>query len=77
MQITIKLYGNLKRFAPQKKESASIEIEPGATIRDLLARLGAPDELVWMCAVNDAVVDDTTALRADDILEVFEPVGGG
>ncbi|CAG0946083.1 hypothetical protein ANRL1_02747 [Anaerolineae bacterium] len=77
MRITIKLYGNLKRFAPQKKEIATLDVESGIMIRALLAQLGVPDELVWMCAVNDAVVDATTALREDDVLEVFEPVGGG
>ncbi len=77
MQITIKLYGNLKKYSPQKKEMAQIEIESGTTVRALLARLGVPDSNVWMCAVNDQVVADSTALREGDVLEVFEPVGGG
>ncbi len=77
MQITIKLYGNLKKYSPQKKEMAQIEIESGITVRALLARLGVPDSNVWMCAINDKVVDDSTALREGNVLEVFEPVGGG
>jgi sulfur carrier protein ThiS len=77
MPLTLKLYGNLKRFAPTKKEIATLDIAPGIAIRDLLAQLGVPDENVWMCAVNDSVVNDATVLRANDVLEVFEPVGGG
>ncbi|MBI5653152.1 MAG: MoaD/ThiS family protein [Chloroflexi bacterium] len=77
MPITLKLYGNLKRFAPTKTEIASLDIEPGIAIRALLAQLGVPDENVWMCAVNDSVVNDATILREGDVLEVFEPVGGG
>jgi len=77
MQITIKLYGNLRKHLPQKKELARMEIENAMTIRELLARLGVPDSNVWMCAVNDRVVSDSTALREGDVLEVFEPVGGG
>ncbi len=77
MQITIRLYGNLKRYSPLKKEDARMEIESALPIRALLARLGVPDSNVWMTAVNDQVVDDSTALREGDVLEVFEPVGGG
>ncbi len=77
MRATVKLYGNLKRYLPEKAETAEMEIEFGTTIRALLTRLGVPDSDVWMCAVNDQVVDDSTALRDGDVLEVFEPVGGG
>ncbi len=77
MQVTLKLYGNLKRYAPDKKENARVEIAQGATIRELLLQLGVPDARVWMSAVNDHVVDDSTALNEGDIVEVFEPVGGG
>jgi sulfur carrier protein ThiS len=77
MRVTIKLYSNLKRYLPEKTETAEIEIESGATIHALLTRLGVPDSDVWMSAVNDQVVDDSTVLRNGDLLEVFEPVGGG
>ncbi len=77
MQITLTLYGNLKKYLPQKNEQAQVEIESGTTIRALLTRLAVPDSTVWMTAVNDQVVEDTAALREGDVLEVFEPVGGG
>ena len=77
MQITLKLNGNLKNYSPGKKEEAQLEIESALPIRALLARLGVPDSSVWMTAVNDQVVDDSTALHEGDLLEVFEPVGGG
>lgn len=77
MRITIKLYDNLKRYSPDKTENAQIEIDDGTTIRGLLARLSVPDHRVWMSAVNDHVVDDSSELHEGDVLEVFEPVGGG
>jgi len=77
MRVTVKLYGNLKKYSPQKNEDTRMELEAGMTIRALLARLAVPDSNVWMSAVNDLVVDDSTALREGDVLEVFEPVGGG
>ncbi len=77
MRVTVKLYGNLKRHMPDKKEIAPVEMPPGTTIAALLARLGVPDSDVWMSAVNDSVVATSTELRDGDVLEVFEPVGGG
>ncbi len=77
MLITLKLYGNLKLYAPSKTESAQVEIGDGTTIRRLLERLGVPDQRVWMSAINDKVVDDSSELHDGDLLEVFEPVGGG
>ncbi len=77
MQVTVKLYGNLKRYMPGKQESAQMELPPGTTVRALLARLGVPDRDVWMSAVDDAVVPDASELHDGDVLEVFEPVGGG
>ncbi len=77
MQIIVKLYGNLKQHMPDKKEIASVEIPPGTTIAGLLARLGVSDNDVWMSALNDSVVSESTELHDGDVLEVFEPVGGG
>ena len=77
MTITLKLFGNLKRYSPDKNEHSQLDIEKGTTVRALLARLGVPDAQVWMCAINDAVVGDNALLSEGDVLEVFEPVGGG
>lgn len=77
MNIVLKLYGNLKKFAPAKKENAPVEIAQDTTIAELLARLGVPDSQIAMCAVNDDVVDLATILREGDVLEIFEPVSGG
>ncbi len=77
MQVTVKLYGNLKRHMPDRKESAPVELPPGTTIAALLARFGVADSDVWMSALNDRVVPESTELHDGDVLEVFEPVGGG
>ncbi len=77
MRITLKLYGNLKKYMPDKHETAAMEVAPDTTIFRLLAQLGVPDSDVWMSAVNDAVVDQTTVLHDGDLVEIFEPVGGG
>lgn len=77
MQITVKFYGNLKKYLPEKREIAQMEIDPDTTIQTLLSRLGVPDTQVWMSAINDNVVDESSVLHEGDLLEIFEPVGGG
>lgn len=77
MRITCKLYGNLKSFAPGKTETSELEIGPGITVAALLAQLGVPDNRVWMSVVNDHATDAGAVLHENDVLEVFEPVGGG
>lgn len=53
MHVTVRLYGNLKRYSPQKMETTRVEVEPGATVRELLSHLAVPDGEVWMSAIND------------------------
>lgn len=77
MQVTLKLYGNLKSFAPNRTESAVVDIVPGTSIAALLEQFGVPDDRVWMSALNDVVTDHGTVLHDGDVVEIFEPVGGG
>lgn len=77
MQITLRLYGNLRRYAPDKQDRTALEIEAGMTVAGLLQSLGVPETGWWMAAVNDKVVGPETVLRANDLVEVFDPVGGG
>ncbi len=77
MRITCKLYGNLKSFAPARTETFQMEVEPGVIVAALLAQLGVPDDRVWMSVVNDNATDGGAVLHENDVLEVFEPVGGG
>ncbi len=77
MQITLRLYGNLRRYAPDKRDRTPVEIGEGTTVGNLLQTLGVPDNGWWMAAVNDHVVQPDTVLYANDLVEVFDPVGGG
>ena len=77
MRVVVKLYGNLKKYLPEKRETADLQVSDGTTITALLAHLAVPDDKVWMSAINDTVVEGSTVLQDGDILEVFEPVGGG
>ncbi len=77
MQITLRLYGNLRRYAEGKQETSRPDIVEGTTVQNLLESLGVPENGWWMAAVNDEVVKADTGLHEGDLVEVFDPVGGG
>ncbi len=77
MQITLRLYGNLRRYAPDKQDRATVQVGAGTTVGDLLHSLNVPDSGWWMAAINDQIVQADAELHANDLVEVFDPVGGG
>jgi sulfur carrier protein ThiS len=77
MRIKLRLYGNLRRYAENRREASEMQVAEGMTVGALLDALTVPEGGWWMAAVNDQVVDPQTTLRNDDLVEVFDPVGGG
>ncbi|MGZ5904978.1 MAG: MoaD/ThiS family protein [Reyranella sp.] len=76
MQVSVTLWGNLRRFAPHVVGSAVTEVAPGATVEDLVAELGAEYE-VYAAAVNGKVVALSTRLSPDDRVFLFDHLHGG
>jgi len=83
MSITLRLFGELKHYAPAETRAGrgpQIEIPDGLTVLQLIVRLGIPyggEEGQIVAAVNDVEVDHGTALRDGDMLALFEPLAGG
>lgn len=74
--VTIRMHGTLRRFLPEGRESLSVEVGEGITVEALLEGLKAGRD-TWLVAVNGAVVERSTPLRAGDVVECYEPVAGG
>ena len=77
MRITVRLYGNLIRYAGNRRDRTEMDILDGSTVRSLLQSIGVPEDGWWMAAVNDRVVDADQIIHEGDLVEVFDPVGGG
>ena len=80
MKISVKLYANLRKFAPPDTEiGESFEVEfNGATISDLIEQLGFTQEQARIVFVNDNQTSDlSSTLRNGDRVVMFPPVGGG
>jgi sulfur carrier protein ThiS len=74
MSVIIRPNEALRAYVGGKKE---IEAEPGRTVRETLAGLGIPAELVAVVVVNDDQLDKDYVLRDGDRVRLLAVIGGG
>ena len=76
MSVTVHMHGNLRRFMPEGRDRATMNVAPGTSIETLLASLGAHRD-TWLVAVNGAACGQDRILQEGDLLDCFEPVAAG
>ncbi len=74
MPVTIHPIGMLKTYIGNQTETA---VEPGRTVRQTLAELGIPPELVALVMVNTAQQDKEYILKEGDFVQLIAVIGGG
>jgi sulfur carrier protein ThiS len=74
MKIQVKTFATLKKFEP---EGATLELDQGATIKDVIEALGIPDEEVRLAFVNGTHAKKDHPVSEDDKVSLFPAVGGG
>jgi molybdopterin synthase sulfur carrier subunit len=77
--VHVKLFATLRRYRPGLGlgESFAVELPVGATVDDLLRKLGLHDDEVKIIFVNALFRDLAYVLADGDELGIFPPVGGG
>ncbi len=76
MNIQLKLWGNLRRFAPKGVAAVELEVPDRATIDDVINAIGAEHE-VFAAAVNGKAVTFSTRLAPNDRVFLFDHLHGG
>ena len=78
MNIEIRLVGRLKEY---RDSQDPLEVSDGATITDVLAVIGIPEDEAGMVAVNGTSVSrkdrPSKVLESGDSMTVLAPVHGG
>ena len=78
MNIEIRLVGRLKEY---RDSQDPLEVSDGATITDVLAVIGIPEDEAGMVAVNGTSVSrkdrSSRVLEGGDSMTVLAPVHGG
>lgn len=79
MKIEVKTFATLRRVFPDNKQGiGSVELPDGATIEDLLAKLGITLPQAQMVLVNGQHQGDYKAVLKDgDTVSIFPPLAGG
>ncbi len=83
MRITLKLYATLSEHLPPGavRNVATLEVDAGASVAEVVERLALPRHLVHLVLVNGAYVPPEaradTRLVEGDALAIWPPVAGG
>lgn len=76
MRIKVKLYGDLKIYAPGDSNQFELIIDPGATFEDILKNLSiSKDDYVSL--VNGRRINKQSCFNEGDILVLFPEISGG
>ena len=77
MQIEVKVFANLRKYAPQSTNPLTVTIEDGATAKELIAKIRIPQEKVQVIAVNGSNRSLDYPLSAGDQVALFPEMAGG
>lgn len=75
--IDVHLLGYLAKYSPTEKETFKLELDPEATIGQLLAKLKIPPDVEKMVLVNGRQANHSTQLANGDAVFIFSPAAGG
>jgi hypothetical protein len=77
MEIELRLYGGLNRYAPEGRTCSARRIPPNATVEDVVTPLGIPGFLYVTVLRNGRRVDPSTRLEPGDTLTLLPDMDGG
>jgi hypothetical protein len=78
MQITVKLFGTLRRFAnPETPGRWQGEVPLGLTVRGLIVLLGTQPAEVAAASINGEPAAFDVSIPPDALVVLVTPVGGG
>ena len=73
--ITIKLFASLTRFTPDFADKYPISY--GTRIRDIINRLGIPEDKAKLIFINGIKGELDSTLNGGERIGIFPPIGGG
>lgn len=83
MKVQLKLFATLKEYLPPGTVGNQVELEldPGTTVADLIARYQLPPKLTHLVLVNGHYIEPArraeTGLVEGDALAIWPPIAGG
>jgi len=75
MKINVKLFASIRKFSG--KDNLEINIEEGSSVKDLLSKIGIPEDEPLLVILNESTRGKETLLQNGDTLCLFPIIAGG
>jgi len=75
LKVNVKLFATVRKFS--QKDNLEINIEEGSRVKDLLSRIGIPQDEPLLVIVNEYTQGKETPLQEGDTLCLFPIIAGG
>jgi molybdopterin synthase sulfur carrier subunit len=77
MSIHVHLFAYLTKYSPTGEEKFGLNLGPGATVGQLLEKLGIPADFEKRVLVNGRHAEPSTPLSEGDDVFIYPPAAGG
>ena len=79
MKINVKLFSVLRQYVAgyDAERGLDVELAPGMMVRDLIGRLGIPEDKAPVVSCEGRILKHSDLLRDGSVLHIFQPVSGG
>ena len=75
MKVNVKLFATVRKFSD--KENLEINIEEGSSVKDVLSKIGIPEDEPLLVILNEYTQGKETLLQDGDTLCLFPIIAGG
>ncbi|MFB0527842.1 MAG: MoaD/ThiS family protein [bacterium] len=75
MKVNVKLFASIRKFS--QKDNLEINIQEGSSVKDLLSKIGMPQDEPLLVIVNEYTQGKETLLQEGDTLCLFPIIAGG
>jgi molybdopterin converting factor small subunit len=75
VKVNVKLFASIRKFSV--KDNLEINIEEGSSVKDLLSKIGIPEDEPLLVILNEYTRGKETLLQDGDTLCLFPIIAGG
>jgi len=77
MKVRVELQAYLDHYSPNGQDAFDYEVPDGARVKDLVVKLGMPEELASVIIVGETNADPSQPLKESDRVILIPPLAGG
>jgi sulfur-carrier protein len=77
MRVKVELQAYLEQYSPNGNDLFDYELPEGASVGDLVSKLGIPPDLASVIIVSDTNADPSHELKEGDRVTLIPPLAGG